>query len=112
MSIKRTSILISGAAALAFLAMMGTPAEAFVVTANTDNPGPVTPLDLNAFPTGSTNIGAIPGTNITSINFAGGDASLSGVYAGNQSAAKTPFPNGTPGVSPPDSTDHYLVAEK
>ncbi len=43
---KRTSILISGAAALAFLGMMGTPAEAFIITAGTTNPGPVQPLDL------------------------------------------------------------------
>jgi hypothetical protein len=114
---KRTNLLVSGAAALAFLGMMGTPAEAFVITAGITNPGPVQPLNLgtglgNGLQPSGNPIGPFPSANITSIAFAGGTVSPSGVYSGTDvsptAIARTPYPNGTPDNA---IFKNYLVAE-
>jgi hypothetical protein len=107
------SKLIGAAAALAFLAMAGTPAEAVPsITAGNDNPGPVVGLDLGTAAVSgfqsAAPIGPILGTDIVSITFAGGTSLTSGVYAGSTpSVATSPFPNGVPG----GSLANYLVAE-
>ena len=110
---KKTSILISGAAALAFLALVGTPAEAVPsITAGTDNPGSVTPLNLgtgNGLGLQSTATINNPGNGINNIAFAGGSPTASGVYSGSVASAASPYPNGT-FVSPGPNTN-YLVAE-
>jgi hypothetical protein len=98
--------------------MMGTPAEAFLIATGTNNPGPVQPLNLGTGlapglqPSGNP-IGPFPSANITSIAFAGGTVSASGVYAGTEvspvAIARTPYPNGTP--ADPATLKNYLVAE-
>jgi hypothetical protein len=96
--------------------MIGSPAEAFVITTGTTKPGPVTPLDVGTGPgngfQGAGALGPFPSANITSIVFAGGTVSPSGLYSGTDvspiAIARTPYPNGAPNDA---IFKNYLVAE-